>query len=188
MLRLAVCASGGGGNLRNLYQSSFYSSSFEISNVLVDRECGAIQVAREFNTECTIAKDSHSIAESIDRFFATGCDFVVLAGFMPILSASTCNKFARKIINTHPSLLPRHGGRGMYGTKVQESVLRNMDRDAGCSIHFVNATIDGGQVILQISFPVPFGIGAWDLGGMVFQAESVALPLALNYLSQELVG
>ena len=75
----------------------------------------------------------------------------------------------------------------MYGVRVQESVLESKDSFGGCTVHFVNEVIDGGEIILQISFPITPGISAWELGGLVFQAESVALPLALTLISKGLV-
>jgi phosphoribosylglycinamide formyltransferase-1 len=185
MLRIGVCASGGGGNLKNLFESRFSNSHYVIEKVLVDRVCGAIEVAKKFETACVIAEDSPSIADNIDLMFEEGCDLLVLAGFMPILSAEICQRYNKKIVNTHPSLLPRHGGRGMYGVRVQEAVLAENDTLAGCTVHFVDETIDGGEIIIQIGFPVPPGISAWELGGRVFQAESMALPLALSFINQE---
>jgi phosphoribosylglycinamide formyltransferase-1 len=184
MLRVGVCASGGGGNLLNLINSSEFNTSFVISHVLVDRPCGAIEVAREHQIACVRAFEEESIHKEFESMFNDGCDLIVLAGFMPILGFDLCRQFQGRIINTHPSLLPKHGGRGMYGVRVQEAVLAAKDKLAGCTVHFVNEEIDGGEIIVQISFQVPSNISAWDLGGMVFNSEAMALPLALKILNQ----
>ena len=188
MLRIGVCASGGGGNLRNLIESKFANTDYVVEKLLTDRICGAIEVAQSFGIPHVLAENMLAIEVNIEKMFKEGCDFVVLAGFMPILNQNICEKFSKKIINTHPSLLPRHGGKGMYGVRVQESVLESKDVFAGCTVHFVNEQIDGGEIIIQISFPVPMGLSAWELGGRVFETEGVALPLSLSLISKDSVG
>ena len=184
MLNIGVCASGGGGNLVSLLNSPEFNQSFVVSCVLVDRPCGAVEVAKEFKIPCIEANDKDAISEKFSFMFQFGCDLIVLAGFMPILNADLCERFKGRIINTHPSLLPKHGGKGMYGVRVQEAVLASKDKTAGCTVHFVNEDIDGGEIIVQISFPVPPNISAWELGGMVFNAEAMALTLAIKNLNR----
>ncbi len=86
------------------------------------------------------------------------------------------------IINTHPSLLPKYGGKGMYGVRVQEAVLANSETRAGCTVHFVTEVIDGGAIILQSSIEVRPHESAWDLGGRVFLEENKLLPQAIKKL------
>lgn len=74
---------------------------------------------------------------------------IVLAGFLPIIPKWICEKWERRIINIHPSLLPEYGGKGMYGVKVQEAVLRNHEKYAGCTVHYVDEGIDTGEIIIQ---------------------------------------
>lgn len=187
VLKVGVCASGGGGNLRNLIESGHFKKDYVVEKVLVDRYCGAIEVAKFFTIPYVLAENKDLINKNLIKMFHDGFDLIVLAGFMPILSTEICKTFQRKIVNTHPSLLPRHGGKGMYGVRVQESVLESKDAFGGCTIHFVDEVIDGGDIILQISFAIPPDISAWKLGGLVFQAESVALPLSLSLINKGLV-
>jgi phosphoribosylglycinamide formyltransferase-1 len=184
MLIIGVCSSGGGGNLLSLLNSPELNKSYVISYVLVDRPCGAVEVANKHQIPCLKAFDANAVENLFDFMFENSCEMIVLAGFMPILSSNLCARYKNRIINTHPSLLPRHGGRGMYGVRVQEAVLAAKDKFAGCTVHFVNDEIDGGRTIVQISFPVPADISAWDLGGMVFNSEAIALPLALKILNR----
>ncbi len=107
-------------------------------------------------------------------------NLVVLAGFMPILPRWFCDKWQWKIINTHPSLLPRHGGIGMYGVHVQEAVLADGDLFAGCTVHFVSSEIDGGVIIAQSMIPVYPSESPWDLGGRVFAEEVKLLPSVIE--------
>ena len=76
-------------------------------------------------------------------------DLVVLAGYLSIIDEEFINKWNNKIINIHPSLLPKYGGKGMYGIKVHESVVANHEKESGCTVHFVDNNIDTGKIILQ---------------------------------------
>jgi phosphoribosylglycinamide formyltransferase-1 len=86
------------------------------------------------------------------------------------------------MINTHPSLLPKHGGRGMYGVRVQEAVLASGDTMAGCTVHYVDESIDGGEIILQHSVAVRDRETAWDLGGRIFLEENRLLVRAIELI------
>ena len=81
-------------------------------------------------------------------------DYIVLAGYLSILSENFINKWNRKIINIHPSLLPKYGGKGMYGIKVHEAVIANKEKESGCTIHFVDNGIDTGEIITNVKVPV----------------------------------
>lgn len=104
-----------------------------------------------------------------------GTDLIVLAGFMPIISAEFCNLWLGKLINTHPSLLPKYGGKGMYGVKVQEAVMAAREVLAGCTVHYVNEAIDGGEIIMQKSLLVDYSETPWELGGRIFKEENILL-------------
>ncbi len=81
-------------------------------------------------------------------------DLIILAGYMKILTSVFINAFSGKIINIHPSLLPAFGGKGMYGAKVHEAVLKSRIKESGCTVHYVTEEIDGGPVIAQEKVPV----------------------------------
>jgi phosphoribosylglycinamide formyltransferase-1 len=81
-------------------------------------------------------------------------DFIVCAGFLSILSGDIIAAYASRIINIHPSLLPKFGGQGMYGEKAHRAALDAKERESGCTVHFVDADIDMGQIILQRTVPV----------------------------------
>jgi phosphoribosylglycinamide formyltransferase-1 len=109
-------------------------------------------------------------------------DLIVLAGYMPIIPAHICERWKGKIINIHPSLLPKYGGRGMYGVKVQEAVMQAKEKKAGCTVHFVNAGIDEGGIILQKSVVVISSETPWQLGGRIFKEENRLLVEAVKLL------
>jgi phosphoribosylglycinamide formyltransferase-1 len=174
MFKVCVMASGGGGNLKSILESSYQGKIFMVNAVVVDRECGAINVASNFGVKCISLSgtDASAYLEAIPE----DTDLLVLAGFMPIVPKDVCLAFENRFINTHPSLLPKHGGIGMYGVRVQEAVLSAGESVAGCTVHRVESEVDSGEILAQISIPIPSGVDAWALGGLVFELETKLLP------------
>lgn len=111
---------------------------------------------------------------------------IVLAGFLAIIPQWICEKWAQRIINIHPSLLPRHGGKGMYGIRVQEAVLAAGDKEAGCTVHYVSAEVDGGGIIAQSIVAVESNDTPESLAKRVQQAEKELLPQIVGKLKVKL--
>jgi phosphoribosylglycinamide formyltransferase-1 len=134
-------------------------------------------VADEFNIPTMSLRPRSHPGEHVNLLPAIplGTDLVVLAGFMSIVSKETISKLDGKIINTHPSLLPKHGGVGMFGVNVHRAVLGSGDRWTGCTVHYVDEFVDKGEVIAQRRIRVINGETAWDLGGRVFELEGPLL-------------
>lgn len=86
-----------------------------------------------------------------------GIDLIVLAGYLSIVSKPLLDVYEGRIINIHPSLIPRHCGKGMYGLHVHESVLASGDKVSGCTVHFVDSGTDTGKIIRQVTVPVEEG-------------------------------
>ena len=110
---------------------------------------------------------------------------IVLAGYLAIIPEWICTKWAQRIINIHPSLLPRHGGKGMYGIRVQEAVLAAGDKEAGCTVHYVSAEVDGGKIIAQSIVEVQSDDTPESLAKRVQQAEKELLPQVVGRLKAE---
>ena len=181
---IVVCASGGGGNFQAIIDAK-ETLAFSITRLLVDRPCGAIRRAEQHGIEVVTLNASAGeevLASEFDVAIPTHANLIVLAGFMPIVPRRTCEKWAGKIINTHPSLLPKHGGRGMYGVSVQESVMRAKDRFAGCTVHYVTPEIDAGEIIAQSKIEVNYQETPWELGGRVFKEENRLLVEVISRL------
>jgi phosphoribosylglycinamide formyltransferase-1 len=181
-MKVLVCSSGGGSNFESLVIKSEVFKSYKVCKLIVDRKCGAIEIAKSFGIQSELLTQSSPIEEQLLNHF-DGFDLIVLAGFMPIVSARVIESVSGMIINTHPSLLPKHGGRGMYGVRVQESVLNSVDSIAGCTVHQVNSEIDGGLVLAQSEMMIPEGISPWSLGGLVHELERELLPLTVHRLA-----
>lgn len=185
---IVVCASGGGGNFQTLIDNQ-KKFDYNINLLIVDKICGAIKRAVKSNIEYVVIekkKIKDDFFEVLDSKIPADTNLIVLAGFMPIIPRKFCQKRHKKIINTHPSLLPKYGGKGMYGVKVQEAVIANKEKIAGCTIHYVNENIDKGEIILQKKIIVNYNETPWELGGRVFKEEGVLLVKAINIIKGNL--
>ena len=182
---ITVCASGGGGNFQALVDARD-RIGFSIDCLVVDRECGAIERANSAGIPVIRIKHSTpSLGLDFNNVFPDNTNLIALAGFMPIIPKDICEKWKGKIINTHPSLLPKFGGKGMYGVKVQEAVMAAGEHYAGCTVHYVTSDIDGGEIILQKSIKVDYKETAWQLGRRVFNEETKLLAEAVNMLKSK---
>lgn len=113
-----------------------------------------------------------------------GVDLVVMAGFLTMWKIPP--QFEGRVINIHPALLPNFGGKGMYGTRVHEAVLKSGCRESGCTVHFCDNQYDNGRIILQKKVAVLPGDTADVLAARVFEQECEALPDAIERLSKDL--
>ena len=123
------------------------------------------------------------VEESVAVFSAleeAGCRYAILGGWLRKLMIP--ETWENRVINIHPSLLPRHGGKGCYGDRVHQRVLEAGDQESGCTVHFVDNEYDQGPIILQEEVPVLAGDNVASLSKRVFEAEMVALPKAVNAL------
>lgn len=181
---IAVCASGGGGNFESIIKNQDVIG-YKINLLIADRECGAINKAKHFGVPYVLLdkkKLGKHFFNMMDHAIPVDTDLIILAGFLVVLDDGFCRKWAGRIINTHPSLLPKYGGKGMYGVKVQEAVLANNDRLAGCTVHYVTEKIDEGEIILQKTIAVKDNEGAWELGGRIFIEENKLLIEAIKII------
>ena len=160
-IRIAVFISGSGSNLQSIIDNIENGNlNCKISYVVADRECFGLERAEKHGIKSIMLdkklfgnKLSDEISEILENDIEK-TDYVVLAGYLSILSENFINKWNRKIINIHPSLLPKYGGKGMYGIKVHEAVIANKEKESGCTIHFVDNGIDTGEIITNVKVPV----------------------------------
>ena len=123
-------------------------------------------------------------AEIVRSLAEHAVDVVVLAGYMKKLGPPVVEAYAGRILNTHPALLPKFGGRGMYGDRVHEAVLLGKEAESGATIHWVDEEYDRGDVIAQVRVPVLPSDDVASLGTRVQAAEKQLLVRTLNQLAQ----
>lgn len=149
---IAIFASGNGSNAENIYR--FFQKSSDISVVLIcSNNKGAYVVKRAEKLQIPLFLFTK---QGFENFFelkkvleAKEIDFIILAGFLLKIPKNILEHYPDKIINIHPALLPKYGGKGMYGNIVHKAVLENKEVESGITIHFVNSEYDDGEIIFQ---------------------------------------
>lgn len=160
MTRFAVLVSGGGTNLQALIDASPFGGGELALVVSSRREAFALERAKKAGipTKILRPKDFPSREEYTDEVIsllqAEKIDFVILAGFLYILSPKFTEVFQNRVINVHPALIPAFCGEGFFGLRVHEAVLSRGVKLTGATVHFVNEITDGGPIISQCAIPV----------------------------------
>ncbi|HXH18745.1 MAG TPA: phosphoribosylglycinamide formyltransferase [Chitinophagales bacterium] len=152
MIHLAIFASGKGTNAEAII--NYFRNSRDVAVGLVvssHPDAGVIEVAKKNRIPVAVVTkenlyDSQELLEVLSRHEIS---FIVLAGFLWYVPAYVLENYPNRIINIHPALLPRHGGKGMYGRKVHEAVLNAKETETGITVHYVNERYDEGEIIFQ---------------------------------------
>lgn len=175
---IAIFASGAGTTLQTLIDNQA-QYGYCVSLVVTNRECTALERAANHHIPTLQTKDWGTIDKALTD---NEIQLIVLAGFLAIIPAWICQKWDKRIINVHPSLLPKFGGKGMYGIHVQEAVLAAGEKETGCTIHYVSTEIDGGNIIAQATISVQPDDTPNSLSLRVQQAEKTLLPKVVGEL------
>jgi phosphoribosylglycinamide formyltransferase-1 len=155
--RIAIFASGSGSNAQKIMEHFKNHTIGEVAIILSNNsDAFVLQRADNFEIPSHVF-DRHELYETdevVQLLKNLKIDLVVLAGFMWLVPANLLTNFPNRIINIHPSLLPKFGGKGMYGDKVHLAVLKAGEEESGITIHFVNEHFDEGEVIYQSKFRI----------------------------------
>ena len=193
---ISVLVSGGGTNLQALIdaQKSGIIKSGEIS-LVISNNPGAYALERATNAGIkTAVCNKKELGEAfegelIKLLEENKTDIIVLAGFMCILSENFTTKYADRIINVHPSLIPSFCGKGFYGLRVHEEALKYGVKVTGATVHFVNEIPDGGKIIMQKAVEIKEGDTPEILQKRVMEeAEWKILPLSLEKVCSEIIN
>ncbi len=157
MLRIGVLASHQGTNFQAIADACTQGQLDAGICLLICNNSSAPVLSRAISAGIAtrhLSSKTHPDPDDLDTAIRTslvdaGIELVVLAGYMKKLGDQTLKEFAGRIINVHPSLLPRHGGEGFYGTSVHEAVLNSGDRTTGATVHLVSKEYDTGDILLQ---------------------------------------
>ena len=185
MIKLAVLGSTNGTDLRAIMAAiSKGELEAEVSVVISNRKSAYIlEHARNYDVPAIFISHKEKAREEFDAEMTTvlnrhGVDLVLLIGFMRILSSEFCRVWQNKLLNVHPSLLPKYAG-GM-DTNIHEEVLKNGDTETGCTIHFVTEEVDGGPILIQKKCPVYGNDNVDTLKVKVQALEGLAFVEAIN--------
>ena len=180
---LAIFASGSGTNAENI--GKYFSSHSEIaveailsnkSDAGVHHRAEKLGIASSTFSRETFKQDS--FLEKLE-----GIDYIILAGFLWLIPAYLIEAFPNKIINIHPSLLPKFGGKGMYGSRVHEAVIETGEKESGITIHLVNEHYDEGKVLFQAKCEIEAGETPDSLAQKIHVLEYEHFPKVIeNYV------
>jgi len=186
MINAAIFASGEGTNAENIIKHFTNDPRIKIKLVITNRDdAGVVARAEKYKKNVQIiGKEAlNNYSDKIIEFLKTEkIDLIILAGFLLKMPEAFVKTFPNKIVNIHPALLPKYGGKGMYGMNVHKAVIENKDTESGISIHFVNEEYDKGELILQQTCKVEPGDTAETLAQKIRALEHEYFPKAIEKL------
>lgn len=160
MKNIAIFASGSGTNAENIARYFATSDTAKVKLILSNKkDAGVLQRAEKLGIETVVFdRDTfYNTDKIVDLLKKEGIDYVVLAGFLWLVPDNILKEYGGLIVNIHPALLPRHGGKGMYGDRVHQAVVEAGDKETGITIHKVNEKYDSGDIISQYKVAVEAG-------------------------------
>ena len=178
--KVAVLVSGGGTNLQALIDkvADVQLDDVEIVRVISSREDAfALTRAEKAGITTAVAREQQEVLKELK---ASGAEIVVLAGYMRVLSPEIIAEYRDRIINIHPSLIPKYCGKGFYGMRVHKAVIEAGEKESGATVHYVDEGVDTGAIILQEKVPVLDGDTPETLAARVLETEHEILARGLE--------
>ncbi len=190
MTNIAVFVSGGGSDLQSIIDAiENQQLNAKIQLVVASKpEIFALERAKKHGIETAIYQKSNfeNLEKMYDNLIAKlkekNVEYIVLAGYLSILTSNIVKAYDKKIINIHPSLIPKFCGMGMYGMKVHEAVIKACEKESGATVHFVDEGADTGEIIAQEKVKVEENDTPETLQQKVLQLEHKLLPQTLAKL------
>ncbi|MFH1759778.1 MAG: phosphoribosylglycinamide formyltransferase [bacterium] len=179
-MNIAVFASGGGSNFRAILDKikSGDLKNAEIRAVISNNsKAGALEIARKSNIPAihmsgkTHPETKRYEKEMLELLEQYNIELILMAGYMKLLPSAVISRYSKKVLNIHPALLPRFGGKNMYGMNVHKAVLESGEKWSGPTVHYANEKYDEGTIIRQAKVPVLNGDTPEILGARVLKAE-----------------
>jgi len=183
MKNIAIFASGSGTNAQNIADYFYASDKVRISLIISNKADAFVLVrAKKLSIPSMVfnRKDFYETDSILDVMHKNEIDIIVLAGFLWLIPDNLLKAFPRRIINIHPALLPKYGGKGMYGERVHQAVIQSGDTRTGITIHYVNDLYDEGEIIFQDSFEIQPGDSAESIAQKVHALEYKHFPRVIE--------
>lgn len=182
MKKIAILASGEGTNAERIIRYFSEKKTAEVVVVITNKsQAGVIKRAEGLGIPTEIIpSQGFSVGEALKTLHQYETDFVVLAGFLLKVPDDILHDYPNKIVNIHPALLPKFGGKGMYGSRVHEAVIAAGEKESGITIHYINERYDEGGIILQTQCPVMPDDTPDTLAARVHQLEYEFFPKVIE--------
>lgn len=186
MHNLVFFASGSGTNFQSVIDATNSGElKAAITGLITDRaDIKALERAKKHNIPTRVLKphEQHSAETILSHLSEFSPDLIVLAGYLKKIPDAVIERYRGKIINIHPSLLPKYGGKGFYGMKVHRAVIQNNEKVSGCTVHFVDEIYDNGSIIQQIEVSVATDETPESLAKKILRHEHKLLPQTIEKL------
>ncbi|MDR1169601.1 MAG: phosphoribosylglycinamide formyltransferase [Prevotellaceae bacterium] len=185
MSNIAIFASGSGTNAQRLIERFSPIIDTNISVLLTNKKnAGVIGRAKNLGVPVRIfdREELYHSENIVDFLQREGIDWVILAGFLWLIPENLLKIFPERIVNIHPSLLPKYGGRGMYGMNVHQAVIDAKEKESGITIHYVNGEYDRGSIIFQATCPVDEDDTPETLAAKIHELEYEHFPAVMENL------
>lgn len=182
MYKIAIFASGSGSNAENIVLYFKDKPIAEVGLILANKaDAFVLERAKKIGVESAVfSSEQLKSGELVDLLKDKGIDFIVLAGFLLKIPENLIAAFPNKIINIHPALLPKYGGKGMYGDAVHKAVVANREKESGITIHYVNEHYDEGAIIFQAKCKISETDSYEDVANKIHQLEYEHFPRAIE--------
>ncbi len=187
-MNIAIFASGGGSNADTIIQHFKHIKNISVRLVVTNNpKAGVLRVADFHQVPFEIITKSmlYDSSDVLSLMKQYEIDFIALAGFLWWVPDNILNEYQGSIVNIHPSLLPKYGGKGMYGHHIHEAVHRSKDTYTGLTIHHVTEEYDAGQIIVQVKCPVYASDTPQDIGRRVLAFEHAVYPRTIQFLIED---
>lgn len=186
MHNIVIFASGSGTNFQSVIDAVESGRlQARITALISNRaDAGAIERAKKHDIPTHIIDSNHPESENklLNLLAESDPDLIILAGYLKKIPDSVIESYRGRIINIHPSLLPKYGGKGYYGMNVHRAVIENRERVSGCTVHFVDEIYDNGRVIEQVEVSVVPGETPESLAKKILREEHKLLPETIHKL------
>lgn len=182
MKKIVLFASGSGTNVENIILYFNQKRTAKVVAVFSNNpNAKVLERAQKYNAPTVVfTKEQLNSGFVLDRLNEFHPDLVVLAGFLWQFPVSIIEKYPNKIINIHPALLPKYGGKGMYGMKVHAAVLENKEPQTGITIHYVNEHYDKGNIIFQHAIPIEDCTTPEEIAARIHEIEHQHFPIVIE--------
>ena len=187
MKRIAIFVSGNGTNLQRIAEYFKGSPEVEIVNVVCNNpKAYAIERAKQLGIPVRMVnRQEFNSAEFTHEMAGLQLDFIVLAGFLWKIPESLIRVYPKKIINIHPALLPKYGGKGFYGEHVHEAVVAAKEAYSGITIHYVNEIYDSGEIIFQAKVALTPDETPDSVAAKIHLLEQANFPVIIDMLLKQ---
>lgn len=188
--RIAILASGAGSNAENLARHFRVSDVGEVAMLLTDRDAPVTERLRPYGVPSRLIprkewrENPLAVVEALEE---ARIDFIVLAGFLTVVPLEVIDRYHGRIVNVHPSLLPKYGGKGMWGMNVHRAVIANGETESGITVHLVDNGVDTGKTIAQFRCPIEPDTSPEALAQKIHELEQRHLPSVVERFLIDLI-